>query len=98
VRGGLGLHVARPEQKWFFQVWMARSAELRLWLCGGTRWKLTLYFVKAFLRSSEHSLSRIWSLGANLFGWSWMCSVVQAVVSSLAWRVLRGLERMALLS
>jgi hypothetical protein len=34
VRGNLGLHVARPEQKWYIQVWMARSAALWRWLCG----------------------------------------------------------------
>jgi hypothetical protein len=29
VRGNLRSHVARPEHKWFFLVWIARSAELR---------------------------------------------------------------------
>jgi hypothetical protein len=29
VSGNLGSHVASPEQKWIFQVWMALSAALR---------------------------------------------------------------------
>ena len=70
VRGNLELQVARPEQKWFFQAWMALSAALRRWLCGRTRWKAMLYFLKAFLSSPDHSLSRMWSSGAYPFDWS----------------------------
>jgi hypothetical protein len=46
--GNLGSHVARPEQKWFFQVWIARSAELRWWLCCGTRWKQRCILLRPF--------------------------------------------------
>jgi hypothetical protein len=31
----------------------------------------------------------MWSLGANPFDWSWVCSLVQAVVSSLVWHFER---------
>jgi hypothetical protein len=31
VRGKVGSHEERPAMKWFFQVWMARSAALRRW-------------------------------------------------------------------
>ena len=49
VRENLESQVARPEQKWFFQIWMVRSAALRQWLCRGTRWKAKLYFLKGSL-------------------------------------------------
>ena len=69
---------------------MALSAALRLLLCGGTCWKATSYFLNAFSSSSEHSLSRMWSSGAYPFDWgSWVCRLVQALISSLSWRVLR---------
>ena len=47
-----------------FHVWMARSAAFRRWICGGTRWKETLYLVKACLISLEHSLSMMCRCGA----------------------------------
>ena len=36
--GKSGSQVARPALKWFFQVWIARSAALRRWTWGGTNW------------------------------------------------------------
>ena len=69
AKGKLGSHEERPAMKWFFHVWIARSAALRRWLCGGTRWKSTLYFLKASFRFAEHSLSRMWSVGAYPLDW-----------------------------
>jgi hypothetical protein len=51
-----------------------------------------------FTLSKHLLLLRIWNSGAKPFDLRHVCGCVQALVSSLAWRVLRGLERMALLS
>ena len=73
-------------------------AALRRWTCGGTNWKATSYFLKAFFISRDHLLSRTWSLGANPL-WR-ICREVsdQVVLIYRSWRVLRGLVKMALMS
>ena len=43
LRGKDGSQVTIPAMECAFQVWMARSAALRRWMCGGTRWNDTLY-------------------------------------------------------
>jgi hypothetical protein len=54
--------------------------------------------VKAFCMRWEHSLSRMWRVGANALSRSLRCNSVQAVVISMAWFVFRALNRIALLS
>ncbi len=98
ARGNFGSQVASPALKWFFQVWMARSAALRRWTWGGTSWKFTECLVKACFITWEHSLSKICRVGEKPLDRSLWCSAVQAVVMSMAWRVFRGLDKIALLS
>jgi len=37
-KGNFGLQDARSAKKWFLEFWTARSATLRLCICGGTSW------------------------------------------------------------
>jgi hypothetical protein len=61
--------------------------------------EIDVILCEVFLSLSAHSLSMMCSSGANPFVWSLVWRLVQAlVVISLAWRVLRGAERIALLS
>ena len=53
------------EIKCTLKVWMARSAMLRQWFCGGTNWYFILLPLIACLNSSEHSLSRVYA------SWAW---------------------------
>ena len=64
--GKFGLTDAMPALKWFFHVWIARSARLRWWECGGTSWNLVELFLKAIFKSSEILLSRTQTAGAFL--------------------------------
>ena len=49
--GKLGSTVQSPAIRWFLYVLIARSAALRLWIWGGTRWNVTLCLVKASFMS-----------------------------------------------
>ena len=77
---------------------MARLVALLRWTCGGTNWKATLYLLKALFISREHLLSRTWSLGANTLWCSCRRVSDQVVLISRAWRVLRGLAKIVLMS
>ena len=64
-RGKFGSVVARPAMKWFLEVQMARSAELRWWMWGGTSWYSTFSAVRKALRIVEASLSSVWRRGRS---------------------------------
>jgi hypothetical protein len=49
-----------PATKWFFKVRMARSAALRLCICGGTNWNSMCLLLLNCFNSSEASLSSQW--------------------------------------
>ena len=98
ARGKDGSQEARPEMKWCFHVWIARSAAFRRWVWGGTRWKSTLFFLKASFRLVEHSLSRMWRTGAYPLCCKRLWQFVQAAVILLACRDGRGVDNIALLS
>ena len=96
LSGKFGSQEQRPAMKWFLKVWMARSAALRRWLWGGTRWKSILYFVKAALRSDEHSMSRICRSGAYPLDCSFSKVAVHAVVRVLLRRLGIAVDKIAL--
>ena len=54
-----------PAMKWFLKVWMARSAALRRWMCGGASWKSTSSSVMNDWRAAEASLSKRWRAGLS---------------------------------
>ena len=55
-----------------------------------------LRLAKAVLIYYEHSLSKIWSLGAYLLWWSFLKVVVQAFLMVLTWRLDSAVDKMAL--
>ena len=50
--GKLGSQEEIPAQRRFLNVRIARSAELRRWVYGGTSWKLTFLFAEGFLHGA----------------------------------------------
>ena len=98
LRGKDGSQVTSPEIKCAFHVWMARSAALRRWVCGGSRWNATLNFVNACLMSFTHSLSMMCSSGEYPFCCS--CLYVFVHATHIAPPCLFGMAvaRMALAS
>ena len=55
----------RAAIKWFLKVLTDLSAEILRCMCGGTNWNCISESSKYFLRSSDTSLSMMWSFGVN---------------------------------
>ena len=53
----------RTDTKWSLNTWIAFSAAFLRWSLGGTSWYFISLAVIAFLKSAEHSLSRMWIVG-----------------------------------
>ena len=49
--------------------------------------------MKVVLISSEHSLSKMWSLGAYQLRWSFLKVVVQAFMMVLPWRLASAVDK-----
>ena len=64
-RGNLGFIPTRPAMRWDFPVWMDRSAQFLLCICGGLSWSYILLSVMYFLMGAEHSLSILKYLGCS---------------------------------
>ena len=96
--GKLGSTEHSPAMKCALNVCIVCSAALRRWRCGGTSWKMMLYFLSAYFIILDASLSKIWILGVkpDLERVSIMLIVVFLI--SNACQVLRGIVRIALLS
>ena len=62
--GKLWSQEASPTQRLFLNVPIARSEVLRWWLYAGSSWKSMLYLWEAYCMVWEHSLSRMWRVGA----------------------------------
>ena len=64
-KGKIGSTVHRAAMKWFLKVLTALSAAFLQCMCGGTSWNCISESSKYFLRSSDISISMMWSLGVN---------------------------------
>jgi len=78
------------EMKWFLKVWMAHSAALRQWTCGGTNWKSMVSAVMNSCSEHEASLSRPWSWGWSPTAQSQACPCLYASKMASAHHVLNG--------
>ena len=65
AHGYFGSQVARHAKKWFLKDRIARSAAFRRCMCGGPSSKSILFFINAFRKSAENSLSNMYLIGCS---------------------------------
>jgi hypothetical protein len=87
--------VASPATKWDLNVWIARSAAFRLWICGGTSWYVMLFCFRKDFTAVEALLSIIWKFGLSPASVSCLYRTVYALTASASAFVFIGSANIA---